>query len=110
MLVVEQRLRAERSDDSTFYNWHGGMLSFCNRWFREHFVIPPQTETIWLSLHDRKAADRMSIRISKHCGQHFVFAGGERTVVCNNFSFVEIFPKLAPYIGKTLYLQVKYEG
>lgn len=87
--------------------WVSGKLWLCNDRLRSEFDIPDKTKTIWLSLHNRDARDRLEVNFGP-------IGEGEKEYIVVDQIKTWISPggmdKLFGHFGsKTVYLQCEVE-
>jgi hypothetical protein len=71
----------------------------------QYFEIPPEARRIWITLHNRPAKSRVSVRIPPGYFGDVVVEGRRREPIELN-----LFNRyLYPYIGRTVYAEVEYE-
>ena len=89
-------------------NWISGQIVLCFHTMRALFVIPEKIEMIWLSLHDRPAANRYEAKVVLSG----YFNDGDYPEICledsTAFSGEETDKILEPLLGKTVYLDCEY--
>ena len=97
-----------KTTSSRLQIWRSGDLWFCRDELGLHFEIAEQKTTLWLSLHRRKGINRLPLRIepSEYQPVHILIDGVRIPFASDMRIYLY---RLAPYIGKTLYLQVEYE-
>lgn len=89
-------------------SWFSGNIYLCNLEFDEWFYIPESVKTIWLSLHDRSAANRysMEVKSGNDYPNDYPVLNWENEWDIGVGCFDKI---LKPLIGETVYVQCEYE-
>ncbi len=77
----------------------------CDESLAEVFLIPKTAKTIWVSIHNRPAADRVEVTTGIHNGGAIWIADGKRYDA--DRVLTELFNRLAK--GKIAYAEVWYE-
>lgn len=90
-----------------------GEAIICNESLREIFAIPDDCLTVWLSLHSRPAANRLSVTILRDSYNDPVIKTtelGYSAATYIEFDFGSLYSVLQKHIGKTLYVECRYES
>ena len=126
MKIVERKFEAEGQP------WPGGrlarhtwmvctrskkMFGLCDEAFAEVFNVPPEVKTIWLSLHDRPAANRAVVNVEIYNDVEIDYGndGSYPEMQLLEYEPIIYFSSklldsiLKPLVGKTVYLQCEYE-
>ena len=82
-----------------------GFIDEIRRMF--HFPKKPP-KRVWLTLHSRPSIYREELRVCRYCGSEMRVELKQGDHMIGGWD--ELDELLCPFIGKTVYLQVEYEG
>jgi hypothetical protein len=112
MLVIRGKLERQKG---MFLDWEFVRKSYggegiCRRWIWDHFDIPDDVDTIWLSLHTRSARERYEAEVKMHDNRLSDDSWPKIMVNGSYWDCESMDALLKKFVGKKLYLQCEYEA